>query len=710
MPPPRRGTNQGTWNFQPPKNEGRENAAERQDWLQNVVSVGEQFNASLTSSRDLPNGISMIAGRNADKPNQQRSNLKIPREKRALRETIANISDIRTIDAYSSENPAYQGFLAMLNKIWKAVYFESKFPGKFKRGVQWMTVGGYSYLSPVYRNLYPSSRSSRRIDFDVYSSQDCLPFQLPDDNSVQGAYAWTRIVFKPLYQGYSMFPKFQGRLKPIARRRYSGNISKDRIALAERFRNDMRTATGQAQGGNWTEQMMEFRYTTVRDLSINETKEPKPMGEAGALESYVVPYVGQMIPTGNFTLSKDTGAKVREMRKAEEEDCYLYPNLRLFISQTGMSEPIYDGPFWDWHGMHPLVRISADEWPWEPGYSLSEDIASIGQSREKFMRGLEQTASQRFDPAFLYDKNAGLNRKTMEQFDPYEERGRLGVDGSINENVIRTALPEELMSLPDWAIGPAGWKKTLEDEEDYLLGNDAMNNLAKAKVAGADDALLKAMEEAGPIVKDISNSLNEPISDLMMMCLYLVLQYYPTGRIMQYVGADGVSREVFDLDPTSIVPSHMPDEDPANGKSYATQMQRTQNFCSAIHASIAPGELHGVVQTSRKLLMVQLQRGGFMIDSETVAKACDIANFGTIPGNTIQEKWVSEQQWKLEQAVKMKQLETALVPLGPSGPPPVTPLAPGHGPAPGRPPSGQKPAHLEVKGSAEGPRATITES
>jgi len=63
MAPPRRGVDQGTWNFQPPKNEGKDNAAARQDWLQNVVSVGEQFNASLTSSRDLPNGISLISGR-----------------------------------------------------------------------------------------------------------------------------------------------------------------------------------------------------------------------------------------------------------------------------------------------------------------------------------------------------------------------------------------------------------------------------------------------------------------------------------------------------------------------------------------------------------------------------------------------------------------------------------------------------------------------
>jgi len=705
---PRRGVNEGNWNWQPPPNEGAENKAARQDWLQQVVSVGEQYNASLTSARDVARGISMISGRAADAPNQARSNLKIPREKRALREVIANISDIRTIDAFSSENPSYQSFLEMLNKIWKAVYFESKFPTAFKRAVQWMTVGGYSYISPVYRNIRLSSRTSKRIDFDVFSSQDCLPFQLPDDNDVQGAYAWTRAIFMPVFEGHAKFPKFQSKLKPIARRRYSGNISKDRIALAERFRNDSRTASGQAQGGNWTEQMMEFRYTTVRDLSINEGKEPKPMGDAGAPWSYVVPFVGQMIPTGNWTLSKDTGKQVRELRKADEEDCYLYPNLRLFISQTGMNEPIYDGPSFDWHGMHPLVRVSADEWPWEPGYSLAEDIDSIAQVRQKFMRGLDQTANQRFDPSFMYDKNGGLNRKTMEQFDPYEERGRLGVDGPVDEKTVRTALPESLMTIPEWAFG---WNKTLEDHEDYILGNNAMDNLARAKVAGADDALLKAMEEAGPIVKDISNSCNAPVEDLMSMCLSLVLQYYPTGRMMQYVGPDGVSREVFDLDPTTIVPDHMPHETNKEEKSAFSRMQRTQNFCEAVHATIAPGELHGVVQTGRKLLLLQLQRSGFMIDSETVAKACDIPNYGTIPGNTVREKWKSEQGEKLEFAVQMKQLETSLVaPQGsPSAPPEVSNLVSGHA-QPGRPPSGNRPPELKTKGSAEGPRATITES
>ena len=98
-----------------------------------------------------------------------------------------------------------------------------------------------------------------------------------------------------------------------------------------------------------------------------------------------------------------------------------------------------------------------------------------------------------------------------------------------------------------------------------------------------------------------------------------------------------------------------------------------------------------------------------MIDSETVAKAADVPNWGTLPGNTVMEKWKAEQEMKLEFAVKMKELETALVPTGPTAPP--TPIGVGGSAAkPGRPPSGQKPPHMDTKSSAQGERSTITES
>ena len=52
-----------------------------------------------------------------------------------------------------------------------------------------------------------------------------------------------------------------------------------------------------------------------------------------------------------------------------------------------------------------------------------------------------------------------------------------------------------------------------------MLGLDALKNLAKAKIASADNAIEKAQEEAGPIATDISHGMEEPMGELMEMVL-----------------------------------------------------------------------------------------------------------------------------------------------------------------------------------------------
>ena len=73
-----------------------------------------------------------------------------------------------------------------------------------------------------------------------------------------------------------------------------------------------------------------------------------------------------------------------------------------------------------------------------------------------------------------------------------------------------------------------------------------------------------------------------------------------------------------------------------------------------------------------------------MISSETVAKAFDIANYGSAEGSTEIQKWQWEQKQKLEFAAQLQQLQAGLAatPAGPAAPPPVTPLA-GGGAQPG---------------------------
>ena len=106
-----------------------------------------------------------------------------------------------------------------------------------------------------------------------------------------------------------------------------------------------------------------------------------------------------------------------------------------------------------------------------------------------------------------------------------------------------------------------------------------------------------------------------------------------------------------------MTPSHGPDEDPANGPSIYSRMDRTKTFLANIHAQVAPGCLHGEVQTKQKMTLLQYQRSGGIISSETVAKALDIPNWGTLEGNTEVEKWQSEQKMKMEFAEKMKELQ-----------------------------------------------------
>lgn len=683
--------------WQPPLAEAT--GSEKIGYLNDIVNATEGTVTRQPGFREMDSAIAMISGRYDRKPVETRSKLVIPRGKRALREVVANISDVRTVDAYTTDNRSELDNCALFNKLWKAIWFEAKFPRTLRKAVQWMIVGGVSYISPVYRNLRLSARNKRGMAFDAYPISDCLPFQLPMNNDVQGAYAWTLIKFMPVFEAHAKYPTFQHLLKPIARRRYTGNAAKDRLALAERFRQDNLGIS--ATGGNWAEEFCEIRFTYIRDLRVNDLGKPMPMGTPGALESYIVPYLGMEIPTGDF----NRGIAIK--RKADIEDCYLYPNLRLMTSQRGMQRPIYDGPGTSWHGMFPIARFSADEWPWEPGYSLAKDIYSVDEAQQNFERGMDQTAKARFDPALMYDKTA-VNRKTAEQFDPYEERGRLGIEGGISETTVKTALPETLLNLPAWAFNYTDY---LSKGRDYLLGTDQMANLAEAKMASATgDVMQEALEDAGPIVKDISHGMEDPMQDIMAMTLSDVLQYYPTGRVMNYVGADGITRETFDLNPDSLVPSSNKNGDDIT--SVFTRMQRCQMFLDNFKASITPGSLHGIVQTSQKLLLMQLQRSGFMISSETVAKAFDIPNYGSAEGNTEIQKWQWEQREKLEFAAQLQQLQQGLAAQvqGPAAAPPVTPLAgAGHAQG-GRPPSGQHAPELKTKGSAEGERSVVSES
>jgi len=115
-----------------------------------------------------------------------------------------------------------------------------------------------------------------------------------------------------------------------------------------------------------------------------------------------------------------------------------------------------------------------------------------------------------------------------------------------------------------------------------------------------------------------------------------------------------------------------------------------------------------------KLGLVQLRKAGVMIDSQTIAEAWNVPNYGTIEGNTVLDRWEREQEMQLEHLVKMQLIAKELgieVPGGGgngAGPPGAAKPGAGKQNPEGRPPTGQAPPRLVNKEG--GARSTITES
>src|ERR1700688_1654827 len=137
--------------WQPPLAEST--GGEKMGYLNDIVNATEGIVTKQPGFRDMDSAIALISGRYDRNPVERRSRLVIPRGKRALREVVANISDVRTVDGYTTENRSQMDNVVLFNKLWKAIWFEAKFPRTMRRAVQWFTVGGISYISPVYRNL-----------------------------------------------------------------------------------------------------------------------------------------------------------------------------------------------------------------------------------------------------------------------------------------------------------------------------------------------------------------------------------------------------------------------------------------------------------------------------------------------------------------------------------------------------------------------------
>lgn len=685
----------GTWSWACPPFES--SPSYRYGWIEEFNREGEGYIEGQQCYKDLGRNLRVFDAIFRDKTKSTLITNKLKYNIRKLCETVA---DVREIAEYGSDFPGFKKTADMLTKAARAIYLESNFPYQLLKVLQYASVMGIGYMWPKVR-AEDYGYGERRMVFDALGLLDVLPVQVPKSNDVQDAYGVTVFDYMPLAEANGRFPLFQGQFQTVGRRNYRTQVQAKRLDYAEMFRYG-------DQGRSFGQLYTEIRYTFIRDLRINTTGYVLPMGDMGTSWFYEVPFVGKDI-FGGYRNGQPF------MRPAAVEDCRVYPTLRLIITAIGIDRPLYDGPAFDWDPKIPVIQFTVDDWAWEPlGRSLVSDVASIETTKRKMERHMDQVATTSLNPPMGYNIDETGGPK-IEHLDIFEQDLRLGLGGKPKE-VLDSIFPEGL----DLQSAHFTWLKYLGEAEIEQLGVQDVTSLENVKMNLASDTADKMLESIGPVGKGMAMRVergNQAVGNRMK---YLIPQWFTVARLMEYVGPDGISRETFDFNPNSLVPSHLPEE-MVDGKfpkeeSKYDKLVRARWFVRQLRLTSVPSTLLKITQIQDRLMALQLKRGGAPISWLTVFRKLDIQDPEKEIENSFKEEVKLEEmkllaKIQLMQELKKLGIDPSVLMGGPEGQQGGGNAAGGGQGKPGRPPSGKSAPKIRQKGSQGGtPRTVVTES
>jgi hypothetical protein len=682
-------------------------------WVKEAIADGEKWVKGQCNEADISRGIDVLAGRGGDKVSLKWSQIHTGDLSRAIREIIETLSNIRlSFSGFQTGNSAFLDHADMMNKVTQILYSKYFVDRSLRDALQYAALTGAGFISPyVDRSRYGSGRT--RFVFEPLSQSEVLPVQLPKNRDYQEAYVVTIARMMGVAKAHALFPAYQAYLKPFARKKLKGGES----GRMESRRTSARWQ--QHSTDELLEQYCEIFFTYILDLRINEgyvedffdgekTRTRPKMEELEVDGKKILQPTGQVIPMGQpntswfyevpFTgkeISKwEDGRQVK--RPAGDDDCRMYPQRRLMISCDAAL--MYDGPAFDWHGNVPLVPFYLNDWAWEgTGYSLFAQTAPLQDGIDMLERSCNRIAMARANPGKAVNmdsmsKEARLSSRQAELLDPFDPNGYFPMDGDIKEPPMKPPMPEWCYNIPEWVPGTI---ERLRESINRTLGLDQIQSLQKLRANIQSPE--KLLEAEGPVVIGTSRSMERGFKELAEMTKHNVLQYMPTGVIIQYIGADQVPHQVFDYDPNSIIPSHMPGEvtitaeDGSTPESQYGRSERARMFAENIEYVVTPHSLHEIAQNKERLNLLALMGRGpdvFPVDPETLANKFDVAHWGHLDGSTIKEKVESYLKEKLLVQAKMKKLADAEG-LTPQEPP---------GKSTGRPSSGKENPKMKQKG------------
>lgn len=624
------------------------------------------------------------------------SNTGYNRVRREYREIVATLSNFRHAGEFvPTEEDAQEFFdrahlLTNLDEHWERTTFSHD---AIRDALLYAVGKGTSYL---YEDWDKSKWGPGRGDIRLRACDpsDVTFIQLPKSHDIQQAYVVLIREELPLQLAKRMYASNQTFANGLRADRDSPGWIQKGLQRVQQFISPALRTAGSIRKANESFPTVDIYTAYVLDGSFNQRSEPVKMGVQGTNWSYTVPALGDPIPQG--IINPATGQQWT--LPATPEDCMMFPLRRMMIfARTGVA---YDGSSPWWHGATPVTRLRFNDLPWEAlGASQVGDAKSMQDGIIAIMRGVEDSAAARLDPPAEYNEQI-VDKAYAEAFNPRKAGVRAGVDFNQGES-IRYPFPPAFYDVPPWIISEGGYIRQQEERMDYVTCARDLVAVAKARQIPSADTMEKLMEMAGPIVQDMVKMLVKPLTELGEWRKAYYFQFYTRSRMMRI--ADPEATEVLNnvkYLPEKLIP-HL------QGETAEGRTARVRNYLGDFRYDVTESGINELHRMSTKLLYLQLSKAGFPISWWTLAKVCQISNFGPPPAgtNTEMERWVAQQHMTAELQVELAEKMQGAEGGGVGGPVSDGFVAKDEA---GRPPSFKKPPKIQTKDG--GARTTVTTS
>ena len=690
-------TGAGAGSFRPSKYEapykwdGSRSQAQRiLSWMNECIQEGESFLKCQTGYRFVDFSHRIMADIGFDEIPGTVSKASENFVKRDVKEMVGTLANPRPISSFDSENKDWADQADILNKGYLGWYMRQFADRRLREALQYAAVEGTGYLvtewDPGYFTPGDGDVKSQALGVDAV-----LPVQIsPEDWDLQKAYAVVIRRQYPIFHVMRRFPTAAHLISPdgeaVSKWRRLVNNLLDRITpTVQNTYGSQRGYRGEDPAGK---HLVTVYDIYVLDGQANMGSASTKMGVEGSPWEYRVPYYGEPIPIG---MNDPSGMPIT--RGANLHDARMFPYRRHIIATR--TAILYDDTSRYWHGQVPIVKFRLDDWPFEYcGIPITKDPAKLQVLHTSLLRAYDDSSNARLRPPLAYDKSR-YSSELEKKIDPRVGGQMVGVSNMLGE-VFKLLVDPRYYTMENNILE---FMQQAKESGARLMGLHDLTAMAKAAQVPGSDTIEKMAELAGPIATDMSRNMEASMRDWAEQWKAHFFEFYTVKKRWQILGRDGVTKEDFDFDPSTLVPSNQ--DLPVVG-SGATRSERARVHMRNFHFNIVPNSIYQMTQSTRRLLLLQLARLGMPISPIYLMEQFDIPN----PQKMVDEFW----EYKLEEAQKMTEVQIAAMAMSPMGMlgGAVQQGLFGGGSQTGRPPSGQESPHVEQKDG--GTRSTISES